>query len=229
MTILVVAEHPDSKIDEATMRTLGAAALVATFNATDVHLLISGADLVAAEEAAQIAGVTEVFVSEICSRPTSRRGQHVAALMQLAKLYSHIFAPTTPFAAELAQKIARWIGIPIVKNVTAIQSENTFERRHCILDCRDAVIPFKAKNVMLIAHGEFNPVSARGGSANIQRVGDPPVGRRSIFLEADSTVSLYSPRFGRGPQAPSADALRGKSASCGERRNHSELLAVANG
>ena len=65
MTILVIAEHDNASIKAATLNTVAAAAVIATFLDTEIHVLIAGHHVRnAAEQAVEISGVSKVLVAD---------------------------------------------------------------------------------------------------------------------------------------------------------------------
>ncbi|KVQ89342.1 electron transfer flavoprotein subunit alpha/FixB family protein [Burkholderia ubonensis] len=65
MTILVIAEHDNASIKAATLNTVAAAAVVATFIDEAIHVLVAGHNAqAAADAAAKIAGVSKVLLAD---------------------------------------------------------------------------------------------------------------------------------------------------------------------
>jgi len=125
MAILVIAEHDNQSIKAATLNTVAAAAKLGA----DVHVLVAGANCSgAANEAATIAGVAKVRVSD-AAHYESQTAENVAALIVAnATGYSHILAPSTANGKNVAPRVAALLDVAQISDVVAIEAADTFVR-----------------------------------------------------------------------------------------------------
>ena len=107
MAILVIAEHDNASLKAATLNAVSAAAKLGTQLATEIHVLVAGANCAAAAaEAAKVAGVTKVRVAD-AAHYDSQTAENVAALVVAnAAGYTHILAPCTANGKNVAPRVA---------------------------------------------------------------------------------------------------------------------------
>lgn len=129
MTILVIAEHNNAALKADTLKTVQAATLLSNELGTEVHLLVAGAQCqAAAEQAAQLAGVTKVLVADHAAY-AQQLAENVAALVaEVGKQYSHILAAATTTGKNMLPRVAALLDVAQISDVIAIQSADTFVR-----------------------------------------------------------------------------------------------------
>src|SRR4029450_9244902 len=103
MAALVLAEHNNTALNEATAKAVTAAAQIST----PVHVLVAGADCAkAAEQAANLAGVETVLVTDD-SRSASLLPEPTAELiLSLSQSYDAIVAPATANGKNILPRVA---------------------------------------------------------------------------------------------------------------------------
>lgn len=125
MATLVLAEHGNGTLDEATSKTVTAAAAVST----PVHVLIAGYNCRnAAEQARKIAGVGKVLVADD-ARYTGFLAEPVAALvLALAPKYDAIAAPATANGKNVLPRVAAQLDVPQISDIIAVDGPDIFRR-----------------------------------------------------------------------------------------------------
>ncbi len=124
MTALVLAEHDNSKLSDATR-----AAITAARHFGDVHVLVAGHDARAvAEQAARIDGVAKVLYADApyYAHPTAEA--LTALLKSLADSYDAFLAPATTFGKNVLPRLAAALDVAQISDIIAIEDENTFKR-----------------------------------------------------------------------------------------------------
>lgn len=107
MSILVIAEYDNASLKAATLHTVTAAAVIATFTDVDVHVQVAGRDVHAvAEQASKIAGVSKVLLLDPPQVEADLAENIEATVLNIAKDYSHILAPATAHGKNIEQRIA---------------------------------------------------------------------------------------------------------------------------
>ena len=125
MATLVLAEHGNATLDEATAKTVTAATAVST----PVHVLIAGHNCRnAAEQAQKIAGVEKVLVADD-PRYAGFLAEPVAALvLTLAPKYDAIAAPATANGKNVLPRVAAQLDVPQISDIIAVESPDVFRR-----------------------------------------------------------------------------------------------------
>ncbi|NMF99102.1 FAD-binding protein [Aromatoleum toluolicum] len=133
MAILVIAEHDNANLKAATLNTVAAAAKLGAHLATEVHVLVAGANCcAAAAEAAKIACVAKVRVAD-AAHYEAQTAENVAALVvgvvaNEAAGYTHILAPSTANGKNVAPRVAALLDVAQISDIVAVECADTFVR-----------------------------------------------------------------------------------------------------
>ncbi len=176
MATLVLAEHGNASLDEATAKTVTAAAAVST----PVHVLIAGHDCRnAAEQAQKIAGVEKVLVADD-RRYTGFLAEAVAALvLALAPSYDAIAAPATANGKNVLPRVAAQLDVPQISDVIAVEGPDIFRRPIYAGNAIQKVEARGFKKVMTVRAAAF-PAAPATGQASLETVApaaDPGISR----------------------------------------------------
>ncbi|MDB5836563.1 MAG: electron transfer flavoprotein subunit beta [Caballeronia sp.] len=167
MTILVIAEHDNASVKAATLNTIAAAQKIGG----DIHVLIAGSNAqAAAEAAAKIAGVAKVLLADAPQLADGLAEVIDATVVQIAKNYSHILAPATPYGKNIAPRIAAHLDVAQISDITAVDSPDTFERPIYAGNAIATVQSSDAIKVITVRTTGFDPVAAEGGSASVEKI-----------------------------------------------------------
>ena len=168
MSILVVAEHDNQSIKAPTLVTLAAAQALGG----DIHLLVAGAGCGAAgEAAAKIAGVGKVLLADSPAyehQLAENLGDLVAEVGKGG--YSHILAATTSSGKNFAPRVAALLDVAQISDISAVVSEDTFERPIYAGNAIATVQSADAIKVITVRGTAFDPVAAEGGSAQVEQL-----------------------------------------------------------
>jgi electron transfer flavoprotein alpha subunit len=125
MASLVLAEHNNSSLNEATSKAVTAAAQIST----PVHVLVAGADCAkAAEQAAKLQGVETVLCADnaryanLLPEPTSE------LILSLASAYDAILAPATANGKNILPRVAAKLDVPQISEIITVESPHVFRR-----------------------------------------------------------------------------------------------------
>src|SRR3974390_2657341 len=103
MTTLLVAEHDNKSLKDATAKALTAA----TALGSDVHILVAGKDCGAvAQAAAKLAGVAKVLIADAPPYEHMLAEPTAALIVALAGPYDAIVAPSTTTAKNIMPRVA---------------------------------------------------------------------------------------------------------------------------
>ena len=184
MTILVIAEHDNQTLKAATLNTIGAAAIVATFTNRPVHVLVAGHGAKAvAEAAAKLAGVAKVLLADAPPLADGLAENIEATLIAVAKDYSHILSPATAYGKNVAPRIAARLDVAQVSDIVSVVDVDTFERPIYAGNVIAMVRSRDAVKVITVRATAFDPVATEGGSASIE-----------IISAADAGISRFVSR-----------------------------------
>lgn len=167
MTSLVVAEHENSELKGATLNTVAAANAISG----DVHLLVAGDNCDGvAEAAAKIDGVAKVLVAKGAEYANGIAENLAPLVVKLAGDYSHVLAPADTFGKNLLPRVAAMLDVQQISDITAVESDDTFERPIYAGNAIATVQSSDAVKVITVRTTGFDPVADAGGSAAVEAV-----------------------------------------------------------
>jgi electron transfer flavoprotein alpha subunit len=125
MAALVLAEHNNQALDEATAKTVSAAIRIST----PVHVLVAGLNCKAvAESAAKLDGVEKVLIADD-ARYANFLAEPVGELvLSLADGYDAILAPATANGKNTLPRVAAKLDVPQISEILSVESPDVFER-----------------------------------------------------------------------------------------------------
>ncbi len=166
MTSLVIAEHDNKALKDATAKTVTAAAQVST----PVHILVAGADCGAvAEAAAKIAGVEKVLVADDAQYAKMVAEPMQALILSLAEPYDAILAPATTNGKNYMPRVAAKLDVPQVSEIMAVESADTFRRPIYAGNAIATVQAPEGKKIITVRTTTFK-AAEEGGSATVEKV-----------------------------------------------------------
>src|SRR3954452_17274018 len=185
MSVLLLVEHGDGKIRDATLPAVTAAAKLG-----EVHALVAGSNVGGvADEAAKIAGVAKVLVADgpHLDRELAENVAPVAA--KLMDGYDAFVAPATTFGKNIAPRVAALIDVMQVSDVIGVEAPDTFTRPIYAGNAIATVKSSDAKKVLTVRGTAFEKASREGGSASIEPVQGKGDQGLSSFVGAEIAAS----------------------------------------
>ncbi len=166
MTALLLAEHDNKTLKDATAKALTAAKGLGG----DVHVLVAGKDCRAvAEAAARLAGVGKVLLADAPAYEHMMAEPLAALVVSLAGPYDAIVAPSTSVAKNVMPRVAALLDVMQLSDVTKVLGPDTFERLIYAGNAVQTVRSKDAKKVMTVRTTVFQP-AGEGGSAPVEAV-----------------------------------------------------------
>jgi electron transfer flavoprotein alpha subunit len=176
MAALVLAEHNDHTLDEATGKTVTAAIRVST----PVHVLVAGSNCKAvAESAARLSGVEKVLLADdpryahFLAEPVSE------LILSLAEGYDAILAPATANGKNTLPRVAAKLDVPQISEILSVESADVFRRPIYAGNAIQTVEAKGFKKVITVRVAAFT-AAAHTGNATIENVApgsDPGLSR----------------------------------------------------
>ncbi|MFM0220365.1 electron transfer flavoprotein subunit alpha/FixB family protein, partial [Paraburkholderia strydomiana] len=93
-----------------------------------------------------------------------------ATVLNIAKDYSHIFAPATAYGKNIAPRIAAKLDVAQISDITAVDSPDTFERPIYAGNAIATVQSADPIKVITVRTTGFDAVAAEGGSATVEKI-----------------------------------------------------------
>jgi electron transfer flavoprotein alpha subunit len=172
MASLVLAEHDNRTLKDATAKTVTAAAQLGE----PVHVLVAGCDCASvAEVAAKLAGVEKVLVADDVLYAHPLAETLAALLLSLADQYDAILAPATTQGKNVLPRVAAKLDVPQISEILKVAAPDTFERPIYAGNAIQTVQFGKGKKVITVRTTAFKAAEF-SGRATVERIsaaGDP--------------------------------------------------------
>jgi len=186
MTSLVVAEHDNAELKDATLNTVSAAARLGG----EVHVLVAGKDCAgAADQAAALEGVTKVLVANDATYEHPLAEALAPLIVALAEPYEHILAPATTTGKNILPRVAALLDVAQVSDVTGIEGPDTFVHPIYAGNAMETVRTKDAKKVLTVRTTAFPAAAAGGDKAPIEAVDLVPAPDTSRFIGQELSKS----------------------------------------
>jgi electron transfer flavoprotein alpha subunit len=164
MTTLLIAEHDDVSLKDATNKALTAASQLGA----DVEVLVAGQSAkTAAEAAAKLAGVKKVLLADGDAYAHDLAEPLAALIVGLAPGYDALVAPATSRFKNVMPRVAALLDVMQVSEIIKVVSPDTFERPIYAGNAIQTVRSKDTKKVITVRTSTF-AATGPGGSAPIE-------------------------------------------------------------
>ena len=164
MTVLVLAEHDNVRLLEATLHAVTAAQKLGG----EVHLLVAGCDAAAvASQAASVPGVAQVLHVDHESGANPVAEDVAALLVSLAGGYDHLVAAATTTAKNVMPRLAALLDTAQISDVVEVLGPDTFKRYIYAGNVLATVKSLDVKRVLTVRTTAFAAAPSEGGSAPV--------------------------------------------------------------
>ncbi|MDE3114682.1 MAG: FAD-binding protein [Pseudomonadota bacterium] len=162
MGSLVIAEHDNKVLKDATAKTVSAAAALGA----PVHVLVAGSDCGAVGEAAsKLAGVEKVLVADAPLYAKMVAEPMEALILSLAGNYDAILAPATTNGKNYMPRVAAKLDVPQISEILKVVSPDTFERPIYAGNAIATVQAGAGKKVITVRTTAFKAAEGSGSAA----------------------------------------------------------------
>ena len=185
MAVLVIAEHDNSSIKDATNKVVTAAAAMGG----DIDILVAGSNAgAAAQAAAKIAGVRKVLHADGASLAKQMAEPLEALIAPLMANYSAVLFPATTTGKNAAPRIAAKLDVMQLSGVIGVEGPDTFVRPIYAGNALVTVKDEQPKKVLTVQSTAFK-AAAEGGSAAIEAIAAPAGPFKSSFVSEEMAKS----------------------------------------
>jgi electron transfer flavoprotein alpha subunit len=185
MTTLLVAEHNNKMLKDATGKALTAAKAIGA----DVHVLVAGKDCKAVADAcAKLDGVKKVLLADAALYEHSVAEPLAALIVSLASSYDAIVAPATTNGKNVMPRVAALLDVMQISEITKVIAPDTFERPIYAGNAIQTVKSTDAKKVITVRTSTFQ-ATGEGGSASVENAAPAPDPGLSTFVGEELSKS----------------------------------------
>jgi electron transfer flavoprotein alpha subunit len=166
MASLVIAEHDNVSLKDATHKTVTAAAQISS----PVHILVAGENCEAvAQAAAKIAGVEKVLLADAAIYARMLAEPMEVLVLSLAGNYDALLAPATTTGKNFLPRVAAKLDTPQVSDIIKVVSPDTFEHPIYAGNAIETVQAPAGKKIVTVRTTAFKAAS-EGGSAPVEKI-----------------------------------------------------------
>jgi len=166
MAVLLLAEHDNETLNDATAKTVTAAKAMGG----DIHILCAGSNCGdVAAQAARLDGVAKVLCAKDDAYGHDLAEPLAALIVSLAGDYDHIVAPATTNGKNVMPRVAALLDCMIVSDISAVHGPDTFERPIYAGNAMATVKSTDAKKVVTVRGASFD-ATGEGGSATVEEI-----------------------------------------------------------
>ncbi len=185
MAVLLVAEHDNKNLNDATAKAMTAAKALGG----DVHVLVAGSDAGAvAEAAAKLDGAAKVLHADAAHLAHPLAEELTALIVPLMANYDAVVAPATTFGKNVMPRVAALLDVMQVSDIIAVDAPDTFQRPIYAGNAIQTVKCNEPKRVITARPAAFQ-ATGDGGSAAVETIEAPAAVGKSRFEKADLAES----------------------------------------
>ena len=177
MATLLVAEHTNTALKDATNKALTAARALGG----EVHVLVAGKGCrPAAEAAAKLDGVAKVLLADDALYEHMVAEPVAALIVSLAGGYDAILAPATTTGKNIMPRVAALLDVIQLSDIIKVIAPDTFDRLIYAGSAVQTVRSRDAKKVITVRTSTFQATGEGGATASIEPVApaaDPDLSR----------------------------------------------------
>ena len=166
MPTLLLAEHNNASLKDATSKALTAAEALGT----KVHILVAGRGCKpVAEAAAKLDGVAKVLLADAPAYEHMLAEPTAALIVALSEPYETIMAAATTTGKNIMPRVAALLDVMQISEIIKVVAPDTFERPIYAGNAIQTVRSLEKKRVITVRTAAFQATGA-GGSAPIEPV-----------------------------------------------------------
>ncbi|GIS22619.1 MAG: electron transfer flavoprotein subunit alpha [Gammaproteobacteria bacterium] len=217
MTALVISEHDNSELKGATLNTISAALQLDE----EIHVLVAGSNCnTVAESAAKANGVSKVLYVDSPEYENFLAENISLLIKNLSGDYSSILAPATTNGKNYMPRVAAFLDVAQISDISSVESNDTFQRPIYAGNCIATVTSSDDVKVITVRTTAFDPVPSDSGSAEIVKLEEINDAGISQFIKDELAESDR-------PELTSADVIisGGRGMQNGENFNLLEGIA----
>src|SRR5690349_15832303 len=166
MKTLVLVEHDNSSVKDATLSTVTAAAKLG-----EVHLLVAGKGCAGvADAAAKIAGVGKIHLADDAAYEHQLAENLAPLIVDLMGHHDAFLAPATTTGKNVAPRVAALLDVMQVSEIIGIEGDKTFVRPIYAGNAIATVESSDPKLVITVRGTAFDKAASEGGAGTVEAV-----------------------------------------------------------
>ena len=162
MNTLLIAEHNNANLADATVKAASAAAQMDG----ELHILVAGEGCAAvADQAAKLDGVAKVLLADDGQYAKQLAEPMAALVVSLADAYATIASPASTNGKNFMPRVAALLDVQQISDISAVQSPDTFVRPIYAGNAMQKVKSSDAKKIITVRTTAFAAADDSGSAA----------------------------------------------------------------
>jgi electron transfer flavoprotein alpha subunit len=174
MASLVLAEHDNAQLSDATAKTVAAAKEIST----PVHVLVAGENCAGvASAAAKLEGVEKVLNADDPHYAHALAEPLAELILSLSEQYDAVLAPATANGKNVLPRVAAKLDVPQISDIIAVESPDIFLRPIYAGNAIEKIAASGFKKVVTVRAAAFKAVEENGTASieTVEPVRDPQI------------------------------------------------------
>ena len=169
MSILVIAEHDNQELKSSTLNVVTAAHALGS----EIDILVAGSDCSSvAESATKIPSINKVLMAD-SEAYKNCLAENVGSLIgNIGTNYTHILAAATSNGKNCLPRAAALLDVAQISDISAVVSEDTFERPIYAGNCIATVQSSDSIKVITVRTTSFDSSESEGGTASVETISE---------------------------------------------------------
>lgn len=169
MSILVIAEHDNQELKSSTLNVVTAAQALGS----EIDILVAGSDCSSvAESATKIPSINKVLMAD-SEAYKNCLAENVGSLIgNIGTNYTHILAAATSNGKNCLPRAAALLDVAQISDISAVVSEDTFERPIYAGNCIATVQSSDSIKVITVRTTSFDSSDSEGGTASVESISE---------------------------------------------------------
>ena len=186
MSVLVIAEHDNSKLKAFSLNAINAASKIDP----DINVLVAGSKCEnVCKEVSAVPLVKKVLQSDSPNYENYLAENLTPLIVKLADKYTHILASANTFGKNFMPRVASLLDVSQISDIIKVNSPDTFIRPIYAGNAFATVKSNDKKKCITIRPTSFDPAATSGGSAAIEKIEAADVPNISKFIKKEETKS----------------------------------------
>ena len=187
MSILVIAEHDNQELKSSTLNVVTAAQALGS----EIDILVAGSDCSSvAESATKIPSINKVLMAD-SEAYKNCLAENVGSLIgKIGTNYTHILAAATSNGKNCLPRAAALLDVAQISDISAVVSEDTFERPIYAGNCIATVQSSDSIKVITVRTTSFDSSESEGGTASVETISENTDLGVSSFVKELSLIHI---------------------------------------
>jgi len=213
MKTLVLVEHDNASVKDATLHTVTAAAKLG-----EVHLLVAGQGCAAVADAAgKIAGVAKVHLADDAAYAHQLPENVAPLVVSLMADHDAFLAAATTTGKNITPRVAALLDVMQISDIIAVDGPDSFTRPIYAGNAIAKVQTSDKKLVITVRGTAFDKAATEGGSGTVEAVGGASESGLSSFVSEELAAS-------ERPELTSAKVIVSGGRGLGSGENYHALI-----